>query len=246
MTRARALVVLSAVCTLAACRTAWRPRSTRIGRTTRAKLEDVPVKGFWVIVDYGPTAASSTTEVEGELLAVGPKAVYVDQAAGDPERIPRRWIRSVLVKLYDAYAWAYALTGSLLGVSAISHGYYMVFSIPTWAIVTTAVSIEAARSNDMAVPLDKLGELYQYARYPAGWPPTLRGRHRRDQRTRTRGRPTSQPSASQPNASQPASRPSASQPASRPSGPAADEPGAPWLKQPDKRPRLRQPDWLED
>lgn len=186
-------------------------------------IEKVPVRGFTVGVRWASSSGAALS-LTGELLAVDEETLWV--ARGDrPQEIPRGAIDVVWLELYPSSGagglTAWAVVGQLAN---LSHGLLFVFSGPIWSLLTAPSIVTSAMGNDLKVPLDRLGELRQFARYPAGMPPpwgTLRG-------ATIPAPPTPRPGVGP--ASRPASRPAspASQPASRPvpeRGLESDEPG---------------------
>jgi hypothetical protein len=74
------------------------------------------------------------------------------------------------MQLYPSKAGWLGLWSGIGSASTISHGMWLIFSLPIWAITGTATSLSAALNNDIDVPLEKLDLLAQFARFPAGMP----------------------------------------------------------------------------
>jgi len=113
----------------------------------------------------------------GELLAASSSRVVV--LATDSGYVVERdakEIESVTVDIYSTGAetalltiWAFVGT-----VSALSHGYYFVFTGPAWAGVSSAVIAAVAGDGDRFAQVTRdFGRLSEYARFPAGMPPSF-------------------------------------------------------------------------
>ena len=134
------------------------------GKATGVELEEVPVMGFNVIVDHGDDSK------RGELLAVDGCFVYVLTDAGSVG-IPSKDVETVKVQLYPTTAAAGVVVLTALGtLSTISHGYYLVISLPVWLGAGIPNAFSLGRADDFKIdhasPL-----LFQFARFPQGLPP---------------------------------------------------------------------------
>jgi hypothetical protein len=153
-------------------------RSVHLGEPSRElpPIEDVPVHGFRVTVE------ARARSVTGELLAVDRANLWVlegDDAGDHPVAIPRRDVRQVGVQALPSGGIVtnpWTIAGTL---STFSHGYFLIFSAPVWAIVGFGTGIDEGVSNDLHVDRPSLDSLSQYARFPQGLPPGfLRGGRR--------------------------------------------------------------------
>jgi hypothetical protein len=138
------------------------------GNETTASLEDVPVRGHDIDIEH----AGQTTS--GELLAVDDLYLYV-LTDGRVRAIERRKVTQVSVELYASQAGQAGLWTALGTVSTVSHGFFLVITAPVWLATGISVTAGAAATNDLEVRDDKLGPLYQFARFPQGLPPTWPG-----------------------------------------------------------------------
>jgi hypothetical protein len=100
----------------------------------------------------------SGAQTQGELLAAGKDQVWVLTDRG-ASAIPVSEIESMRMAIYRT-------------ISTLSHGFFLVISVPVW-LITTAIStgVESRRAllDYPEVPLSKFGH---WARYPQGMPPT--------------------------------------------------------------------------
>jgi hypothetical protein len=135
-------------------------------------VEKVPVKGFQLGVEYLPGEAPSTKTktVEGELLAVeGGDLWLLDN--GTQIRIPVFKVKEIeLLDLYPPSAGAMGAWTTLGSLSAFSHGYWAIFSLPIWLLTGIPAIVDQSRINHIAIPISEIDKLYQYARYPQGMP----------------------------------------------------------------------------
>jgi hypothetical protein len=162
---ALALVGLGAACT----RYGSMDRSKGFtGNETTASLEDVPVRGHEIEIEH----AGQTTS--GELLAVDDMYLYV-LTDSRVRAIERRKVTQVSVELYASQAGQAGLWTALGTVSTISHGFLLVITAPVWLATGISVTAGAAATNDLEIRDDRLGPLYQFARFPQGLPPTWPG-----------------------------------------------------------------------
>ena len=138
------------------------------GNETTASLEEVPVRGHEIEIEH----AGKTTS--GELLAIDDMYLYV-LTEGRVRAIERRHITQVSVELYASQAGQAGLWTALGTVSTISHGFWLIITAPVWLGAGISVSAGAAATNDLEIHDDRLGPLYQFARFPQGLPPTWPG-----------------------------------------------------------------------
>jgi hypothetical protein len=159
-----AMLATGAPLLLAGCMSRPLNRDVSSGFETHVPIDDVPVKGFPVVVDRG-----DEDDVTGELLAVDDGGLWVLGEKGTT-RVSKGQIEKVTVKVHSNLGWAF-LAWTLVGTaSTISHGFVLVLSAPSWAIAGgTVTGIEFGRGKATASSRDA-HELYQYARFPAGLP----------------------------------------------------------------------------
>jgi hypothetical protein len=110
---------------------------------------------------------------DGELLAVEPDRVYL--ARGDQVTVvPLICIEKLKVGAFETTAEPLAW-GTVGALTTLSHGYFLVFSLPTWLLSTAPASrvhssaghIEEPRPGEAA---PKLENLRKWARFPQGMP----------------------------------------------------------------------------
>lgn len=165
----RVLPLLGALC--AAC--AIQPsidRGRTIGSPVRnARIEDVPVRGFDVVV------VAAERDVSGELLAIDAQQLWVlEDPEGEPQlvSIPRAEVDKVSVEVFPSGAattWTWTAVGTL---STASHGFFLIFSAPIWLATGVPVSVDQIVSNDLDLTRrSQLDALHQFARFPQGMPP---------------------------------------------------------------------------
>lgn len=154
-------------------------RATPLGGTpiTDLTVNDVPVHGFEVTLTLA-TSNSETQDLSGELLAVDRKRIWL---MVDKQVVPNA-LSSVkeanLVVFPSTSAGWLGLWMGVGAVSTISHGFFLVLTVPMWLGSGIPSIVTSALRNDLRVPLHRLDELSQFARYPAGMPPpwgVLRG-----------------------------------------------------------------------
>lgn len=130
-------------------------------------VDQVPVKGFPVTVEL-----KDGDEIKGELLAVDDKFIWVKKESGYDKKVPVDDVTKVVVELYSPSGagpiGGWAVAGTL---SALSHGVFFVFTGPVWLLAGVSATVSAATSNDLKVGKQQnMVQLYQFARYPQGWP----------------------------------------------------------------------------
>jgi hypothetical protein len=131
--------------------------------------------------DAGQEAFGGWIEVEdstgsvvalGELIAVHADTVYVlnDSLVA----VARDSISAAALFGYDAQWDKLALWTTLGGLSTLSHGFGLVLSLPVgWLLGGTSAVSSRARQPRLQYPEDGWVALSQYARFPAGLPPSL-------------------------------------------------------------------------
>jgi hypothetical protein len=124
--------------------------------------------GSWIKVDYAEAGGSRT--VEGELIAAAADSVYV-LTTDSLVALATGVITSATLTAYDARLDAMTTWSALGGVSALSHGWFLVLSLPVWVIVGTTTS--ASVSKEPRVESVDGAVLRPYARFPQGLPPGL-------------------------------------------------------------------------
>jgi hypothetical protein len=148
-------------------------RGTSRGSSAEAALDDVPLCGFHVTVETSRRVPLlRDDDVEGELIAVEPETIAVLAPEG-LTRIPRDAVQRVVVTVLPERRTAAGATMGLGALSTLSHGAYLLISLPVWLVAGgIAVGMTSHEERWKFSPMD---ELYQFARFPQGlpqgWPP---------------------------------------------------------------------------
>lgn len=144
-------------------------RSVSRGEPALARVDDVPVCGFPVqlaLADDGGT-------VKGELLAVSSEAIFVADGSG-LVAVSSEVVREVRVELEARSGAAMGALTALGALSTLSHGFYLVFTLPIWLGTGIPTSVNEGRAASASgAPTDP--HLRDFARFPQGlpasWPP---------------------------------------------------------------------------
>jgi hypothetical protein len=170
----KARVLITAALVVASCAHAGLNRSdSRGAHENDVHATDVPVRGFQVSVE----TASSTES--GELIAIDEQFLYVN-ASDSPavwagERIARAQVVKVTVEVGPSASGTLGIWTAMGCLSTASHGVFLVFTGPIWLATGIPASAgESAAAKAVANP-DQLSQLYQYARFPQGLPPSFGG-----------------------------------------------------------------------
>jgi len=115
--------------------------------------------GGWIRVE-------GTVLIEGELIAIDQSAFHVLTQSGF-QSVPRASVRRITLTGYGNRARTLALWSALGGASALSHGFYSLFTGPTWAVGGIVASLKEKHASiwhdaDVA---------FRFARFPQGLPP---------------------------------------------------------------------------
>lgn len=151
---------------LAALTTACLSRAPVGWRRTVEEAEKSPY-GSWVWVDL-----RGGQRLGGELIAVEAQRIEVARD-GRLAAVPISRIAKVTVDAYGGDSSGVVGWTVLGGLSAISHGFFLVLSAPVWgatgAVSAYSVSHAGVEAYDPASPGDRHA-LVQYARFPQGLP----------------------------------------------------------------------------
>jgi hypothetical protein len=164
----RALRSCVACLLLGSCSHSSRPfdRSVPIGSPSSGEtVADVPVRGHVI------TVTTHRGSVTGELLAVGP-AELILLAENDGRIVSFSEIEDVDIKLYPSRSVATGVWTGVGTATAVSHGWWLIISMPVWLI--SGITVSVGEAENTRVEGVKLAQLYQYARFPQGMPDTLR------------------------------------------------------------------------
>lgn len=124
--------------------------------------------GGWVTVEAWE--GGRTREIEGELIAVTPDSLYLL----DGSRLVALYRLHMVAATLNRYAPAsapmagWAVFGSL---SSLSHGYFIVASLPLWILVGSVSTNAVTNAAIVRSPPATLQSFAPYARFPAGLPP---------------------------------------------------------------------------
>ncbi|HET6922266.1 MAG TPA: hypothetical protein VFI16_03865, partial [Anaeromyxobacteraceae bacterium] len=138
------------------------------GKVDTASLDEVPICGHEVAVELAGEGDAKRT-IEGELLAATQEGLALATDRG-VEAVPAGSVRNVEVRVLPSRSGALAVWTVAGTLSAVSHGYFLVFTAPAWLIhgIGSAASAEA---RGMETSAFDAGLLSQYARFPQGMPP---------------------------------------------------------------------------
>ena len=156
----RRAVVVTAAALLAGCASNPVPR----GYLPTAQQAQREARGGWIVIRAGGGATLS-----GELLAVGPEVISVLTPEGTVER-PRASLSAATLYCYVGASNAIAVGSALGGLSTLSHGGFLIFTLPMWAIAGPLAASADRRSTALGGGAVDLDALRAYARFPQGPP----------------------------------------------------------------------------
>jgi hypothetical protein len=163
------LSVALAVSLAAGCASTKAP----YGRVPHALDTGRDARGGWVVAVLGQ--AGAWREIRGELIAVERDSVFVLTASGF-ESFPAVETRRAQVAGYQS-GWPWLAGWTVLGtLSTISHGWFLVATVPLWVIVGTVSAAVASGAGIHRYPEMSWSDLALYARFPEGLPPEVRSR----------------------------------------------------------------------
>ena len=140
------------------------------GTRVSVAVEQVPVRGHQIDVEaFGRDARRYN--VSGELLAVDPANIWVLEPANVVTGVPRDDLLDVKIELYDSGSDVSVVWTVIGAASTLSHGVLLIVTGPVWIVTGTAASFGASQANNLYVPPEQAGDLYQFARFPQGLPP---------------------------------------------------------------------------
>ena len=140
----------------------WRSPAAAAQRSSR---------GSWIIIEAVTASGAKSSGrplAEGELIAIDETAFHVLTTAG-LQSVPRASAHRITVVGYGNRAGALAGWAVAGGISTLSHGEFLLFTAPMWAIagiVATQTEKRAGIWHD-----DDLAR--RFARFPQGLPPAL-------------------------------------------------------------------------
>lgn len=126
--------------------------------------------GGWIRIEGTPSAAGTQSPdrllTEGELIAVDQTAFHVLSRSGF-QSVSRASVQRITLVGYGNQARTLALWSVLGGVSTLSHGFYLLFTAPTWTIG----GIVASQKEKHAGVWHDEDVAFRFARFPQGLPP---------------------------------------------------------------------------
>jgi hypothetical protein len=145
-------------------------RSVSVGTPAQPPgVSAVPVHGHRV--DVRLNAGCKAT---GELLAADTASLWLQPAPGRVWAVPLWAIERVDIEVYASESAAVAGWTALGTLSSVSHGKFLILSLPVWLITGASMSAVAASGNDANLEPEDLPHVYEYARFPQGLPASFR------------------------------------------------------------------------
>jgi hypothetical protein len=140
-------------------------RSTALGtRIERVELKDIPVNGHRVSVTYGADGCI----VEGELVAVTRSTLIILDERAALWAIPVTWLVEVELELYPPQSSSLYTATTVGSVSTVSHGYWLVISLPVWLAVGLPLASSESSASHLHTRAADMPKLAAYARFPHG------------------------------------------------------------------------------
>ena len=140
-----------------------RQRIRACTRKACVEVKDVPVRGFPVEVGI------AERRISGELLAAGGDFIWVLER-NCLRQLEYQRVRWASVEYFTSLAPLVAGWDGLGALSTLSHGFFVIFSLPLWLGIGVPTAIGAAVSNDLEFKPKQFDRLYQFARFPQGMP----------------------------------------------------------------------------
>lgn len=157
----RFVLIVAAVLWLPGCAGNPVPREWRQPATVAQRSP----RGGWIHIDTLKASdgrSQASPPVEGELIAID-QSIHVLTAAG-LQSVPMASVRRVTLVGYGTRAGALAGWAVGGGISTLSHGAFLIFTAPMWAIT----GVVAARAEAGAGVLHEVAR--SFARFPQGLP----------------------------------------------------------------------------
>jgi len=171
---AAGLVLLTGACFHSTAPRGWLPTAVEAQRDAY---------GGWIKLDYAVNG--NRQALHGELIAAAPDSVHVLTSEGMVAVLTATVISGTLTT-YDANYGGLRLWAIFGGVSTLSHGVGLVFTLPLWAIAGSTATASASKAPRVESTNPAL--LRAYARFPQGIPPGLDPRSLRQKDIRTLSR----------------------------------------------------------
>ena len=125
--------------------------------------------GSWTLVD------GRVFNADGELLAVDPRDIYLERDAHVTIVNPA-CVNKVTIAAFETESGGVQAIGTLGTLSGFTHGFFLFFSMPIWAITTASSSYKQSAKGYLEfkreghAPLDTQ-PARKWARFPQGMPP---------------------------------------------------------------------------
>ncbi len=132
-------------------------------RKTGVGVEKVPVRGFPVQVGI------AERRISGELLAADGDFIWVLEK-NCLRQLEYQRVSWASVEYFTSFAPLVGGWDGLGAMSTLSHGFFVVFSLPIWLGIGVPTAIGAAVNNDLEFKPKQFDKLYQFARFPQGMP----------------------------------------------------------------------------
>ena len=131
-----------------------------------ARMVQHSPRGGWIRIETMETSASALAGprfVQGELIAVDRAAIHV-LTVGGLQSVPATSVRHATLVAYETSTGAFTAWAIAGGVSTLSHGGFLLFTAPTWAVG----GIIAVHTEGRAGKLHEA--VARFARFPQGLP----------------------------------------------------------------------------
>ena len=137
----------------------WRPSAAQALHVTR---------GSWIVVEPRPAEADTIemSNVAGELIAIDDDAIHVLTASG-LRSVARSSPHRITVVGHGTPGVGMTVWAIAGGVSTLSHGGFLLFTAPMWAVVGTWAALNESGAGE--VHDENLARAF--ARFPQGLPP---------------------------------------------------------------------------
>ena len=162
-----ALMIVALAACLTGCAGNPVPRDWRLPASAAQRSSH----GGWIrieAVDSPGTKRRTAPLAKGELIAIDQTAFHVLTTSG-LRSVPRASMHRFTVVGYGNQAGAFAGWSVAGGISTLSHGRFLVFTAPMWAVV----GVIATRSEKHAGVWHDEAFARRFARFPQGLPPDL-------------------------------------------------------------------------
>ena len=129
----------------------------------------------WLLIGQASPAHARTKGAPGKVTEpTAPGSVV----PGGVVLVPLIEAERVSIELHPSDAAIASAWTALGAASTVSHGGFLVLSLPLWLATGIPVSVGEARSNDAVGKSEHFERLFQFARFPQGIPPEYRQRAR--------------------------------------------------------------------